>query len=292
MIREEIKTEQGRRLLECIKKKYKSQAEFASDYSSKAYYTLSASNLNAMIKGKRTITRDFAHAAAPLLDVSESFLLCESDSPVELPFYQFINGAYGNENNAFISMVVSFFENMSGYAIFFYVLNDVITPETIPLNDYIEMHRKDFPSINEECKDRKLRASHKKFILEQLYSTETMPANKEELSRCIELFEKSESEERKKIKYHNWDSVRRKCTLKNLSAFSEFTSKCFYHDSGSKSEVIIECVEFGNQIIPYCDFLSLANMGVCSFVNTFNLHNHLSQGQRLKNDLSEKIKSV
>lgn len=292
MIIDDLKKKQGNRLSECIYKKYESQAEFSRVVQEKGNYNLTAPNLNAMIKGKRSISIGFVRCAAPLLGVSEEFLLCETDFPQPHPRFEILQDiatTYNNSNAPLLSSIIVLLELYCQTDIFFYVLKSAITPETMLLNDFIKMHREDLPQlerVNKEGKRiEKMGVMQRKAILTKLCFDETMPASKEELKKCSMLFEDSTEEERNNLKYHNWESIRTKCTFDNLSAVTLSTPECFYHGENGKCEVIIECVEMNNKIIPYGDFISLALMGAYSFAQSFECAEEMSHGQSFKKDI-------
>jgi transcriptional regulator with XRE-family HTH domain len=264
----ELNKEKGQRLKACILDKYRSQKDFAELVTSKGFYNLTPQNLNAMIKGSRTISREFAHTIAGLLEVNERYLLCETDDP-----YMFDESVLKEFNHShvlstreievstIVKSIINILEIKYHTPLYFYVLPKYIKPQEIHLCDLISKYKKE---ISPEFQNDDYR------VLDHiLKNASPFPADRIEICKCIDTFNIAEKKEKAEIKYRDWNSVRRKCTRESIELLDD-SAYCNISCNDGKHEVFIECIEIKGKIITFCDFEVLISICINTIKSLFD----------------------
>ena len=274
---ENLNKDKGLRLKECILDKYRSQKEFAELVTSKGLYNLTPQNLNAMINGSRTISREFAHTVAGLLDVNEQFLLCETD--IRFIRDPAIDYSIPKNDNT-LSTIVRLLECENNTQIYFNVISYAKSAKRKHIIDLINKYKKKTPLPYRDCDDPAMGT------LLFLLSENIIPyAERLSIHKKSIEFEKANTEQRKTITYSDYSNVRKKCSIDNL--FGVNTSSCLgiYKDENYTSEVIIESIEINNNLLSPAEFFSLVNISSNMIVSLFNHYDDLSPFNTMSQNL-------
>ena len=270
MNNEELNREKGRRLKECILGKYDSLRQFALHVTEKGLYSLSPGNLSAMLKGdgKRAITRDFAHVVAPLLNVSEHYLMCETDVKELLPWD---NETSYSGLDILVLRVTRLLEHATHSPICFYTLPRFIEPPKAPISDLISKHRENVP--------RKYQSDNAYILRHIMLETPLFPSEQKELSEVMQL----PREKQNSFYCSDFASVRKKATIDTLSGFTTLDNSCLFRDNNTQSEVIIECISVNDKLMSYAHFIALVETCSKMVVSLFESETYLETIDRLPN---------